>query len=762
LPAGLVGLVDGERLVLARRFPVELAENPAWLTLSVSPANTLQRLWVLSLVLTCYVLARQAAVLPDFPRLFSMVVGAGLILVGASDIWYRLDSGHTIIGLWAAPEANAAGAFANPNHFANWIYVAALLALGWSLRNGLPMHSARLCPMPASERYFNDTLFLLCAVFFSMVLAVASASRGGWLAFLVGLVVWVILLAKRTRSRTRWLIICIAAAAGFCLVLVAGGALFRKLAVTSSHLTTGVTKFDLWAQSLHLWRKFPLLGIGWGTFGSVFDYYKPFEGNATAFHAENDYLQCLVETGLTGALVFGILLWCGIGASLRLAWRRRLAEPELVFGAIAGLVAFAVHAVFEFVSQVPANCLLVAALFGFVLGSRDQARGNESPRTLPPGRALLNMVWSLVILAVAVLQGWADLHWLKSRHAESPARRVAQIERALRLWPWDAKRHIALTRAQAELMRQSEGSDHARQAEQFHQRLSRAVRWDPYNWPLRLERAWFDLAFSTNTVRAQAQAWEVTKLNPLQPLIPLSFARYFANRHPAIAREFLRQANPPSNPHLHQVFGLSWQMDRQTAMLWSLTPDTVQGLMTLGQFALEQKLYGLAAQAFEQLTNRVDTLVVADKLLQARRPDLVLTTIAPSADTPEAKLLLAKAHYQLGEYSHTVRLAESICVVSPLRKKMLTPASTTEPLSALLAAWRAQSQNAPLALRLAEKICQSTPANRDLELLRQLATQFPEEPRLAHLLYQTELILGNLEAAAQTALKLATRAVEGK
>jgi hypothetical protein len=29
LPAGLVGLVDGERLVLARRFPVELAENPA-------------------------------------------------------------------------------------------------------------------------------------------------------------------------------------------------------------------------------------------------------------------------------------------------------------------------------------------------------------------------------------------------------------------------------------------------------------------------------------------------------------------------------------------------------------------------------------------------------------------------------------------------------------------------------------------------------------------------------------------------------------
>ena len=186
-----------------------------------------------------------------------------------------------------------------------------------------------------------------------------------------------------------------------------------------------------------------LFGTGWGTFATAFDHYKSSGGDSTVLHAENDYLQLLVETGLFGALVLGRPLGRVVRAAIQFAWREALAEPELVFGAVAGLAAFALQAVFEFVFQITATALLAAALLGFVIGSRDQAH-RPAVIPLPSGRRLLlNHLAAMVLLVAAVLQGAAWFHWQKSKTEKASAAKAQHIERSLQLWPWAVNRQIS-------------------------------------------------------------------------------------------------------------------------------------------------------------------------------------------------------------------------------------------------------------------------------------------------------------------------------
>jgi hypothetical protein len=209
-----------------------------------------------------------------------------------------------------------------------------------------------------------------------------------------------------------------------------------------------------------------------------------------------------------------------------------------------------------------------------------------------------------------------------------------------------------------------------RLAGEFRQQLSRTLAWDPYDWELRLERAWLDLAFSTNSLRALAEAREVVRLNPLQPQIPLRFARHY---------------------------------------------------------------------------------------LAAQRPDLTLLLLSHPPSLSAERLLAGKAHYQMGNYSETIRLAESFWLDPDVRDKLVSPATSNSDLPSVLQRWKAEPQSSALALELAELICQLPAERRDSELLSQLAARFTQELHLQWLIFQTELARQNYEAAAAASLQLAER-----
>jgi len=86
MPIGVVEWISPQRAELAKMFPVEPGGTAGWVTLTVSVANTVQRLWELMLLIAAFCLARHASRHPAFPRLFVGFVSFALLLLAASDV----------------------------------------------------------------------------------------------------------------------------------------------------------------------------------------------------------------------------------------------------------------------------------------------------------------------------------------------------------------------------------------------------------------------------------------------------------------------------------------------------------------------------------------------------------------------------------------------------------------------------------------------------------------------------------------------------
>jgi len=763
LPAGVVSLLSPERVRLARAFPLSADETLFWLPATLSPARTVQRLWEISLLIASFVLARQAARHPRFPRLLAWGIAGALVLLVLSDAWLRRTGSQSVLAIWPITWGQPGGTFANRNHFANWLCVGVLFSVGSVLRASKPFHAARSPHSRLPPRSGLQTALLFVAVVPALAAGMASGSRGGFAALLAGLTVWTLLIARRARSRLgMW---AAAAAMIIALLLIAGRGdfLIHRLAQTKADLLTRYPKLETWRQSGVLLAKFPVLGTGWGTFATAFSHYKTSGGQVTFHHAENDYLELLVETGLIGAVVFGGLLCRLLATATRLAWSHLTVvnEPELVFGALAALVGFGAQAAFDYLVPVTANALLAATFLGFILGQRDQA---EAPVVPPPAsrkRMLLTSLCGAGLAGVALIQADALWHWWRADAAGQADDRAAQLRSAVARWPWATYRQVALTRAEVALIADEARATQARQAEALWTGLTRALRRDPFNWELHLERTWLDLAFSTNAPRALAEARLTARLNPLQPLIPVRFARYYAGTNPDVAWEFLRSASFDEIPYgadpLREALASAWQIRADTDALWTLTPDTPRGLLTLGDFALAHGLRPLAAEAFLCLTNRVDRLTLGHKLLLAQRPDLVASLFRQPPTSRAEMLLLAKVRQQERSFDEAIRWAQSVWLPSPAARLIQSPVEVTATTETLLAAWRAQPRRPELAAHLAEALCREPPARRDLALLRQVAQDVPDNLRLRWLVLQTELALQHKEAAAKTALELAAR-----
>jgi hypothetical protein len=444
------------------------------------------------------------------------------------------------------------------------------------------------------------------------------------------------------------------------------------------------------------------------------------------------------------------------------AWARqdRVAEPELLFGGLAALWAFAAHATFEFVFQIPSTAILAAVILGYLVGAVE----NEERPKVPPPPAKRRVVWNLagavIVLAVASLQLAAWLSWDTGHRAlrsGSGERAVSAMERSLGLWPWDAGRQLALTRAQVLRLGELDREAQPTAVTAIRQRLTAALRRDPLNWELRLDRAWLALAFAKDPATVADEAWEVVRLNPLQAEIPLRFARFFTTRDAALAWRFLEATPVRDAGDLREVLEAAWALRRDGASLWVLTPPTAEGLLTLGSFATDKNLRPLAVQAYQQLRGEVDPLLLAGRFLEAGRPDLANELASDVAPSPTQQLLLARASLAMGRPHEAIRHAESLWESGGGAAFVRHPFPVTRPLQQLQEAVRANAQDGSAARQLGEAVFALPVELRDLGLLRQLAGRFPHEYRLRWIVFRTELERGDPAAAARTAVGLAER-----
>jgi O-antigen ligase len=463
LPAEPEDLPEGE--------PKEQSLWPAGSSISVAPWLTHRELLrLLALVVLFGAVRFNVAGAASLRRLSLVCVINGALLALFALLHFFSAAPNTLYWTFAA-DAPPFGPFVCRNHFP--FYVNQCIGLGTGLLLGLwarPGARARGRDGSGGLEGFSGLLqdsraLWLAAALSLMVGSVAvSLSRGGGLALLGGVVVFVVLRLRGSR-RLSWLGPLLAAgAAALALVAWLG---FSKV---EARMAT-VLQHDAWEERINMWRHvlgvvpgFPSLGTGYGTLGVV----EPLERSSAEYagvvfsHAHNDYLEALVEGGLARLLLtlLAIFLVYRLGyRALRTYAGGRTAD--LVLGALFAFTTIVLHSVADFGLHIPAVALLSVVIMAQVaaLGQAAAARTATVPTGAPVWFAGLRLgaAGGAVILAAVLVQAGVtqSLAWNHRAtalslsalaDAESRQEQLEKLQAAVRITPDSAQLQLDLGR----------------------------------------------------------------------------------------------------------------------------------------------------------------------------------------------------------------------------------------------------------------------------------------------------------------------------
>ncbi len=217
------------------------------------------------------------------------------------------------------------------------------------------------------RRRFRGLAFVVATVMVGSVFM--SASRGGIVAVAVQLCLVYFLLyregdeAGRNPSQpNKRLVNIVALAAAFLVVLLLGGQeMISRISTLKDPYgsSVGATRLLIAKDCLKMFAQHPFVGWGAGVFQEVYPSFRTFSTNLVVNAAHNDYLQLLVEYGLTGVALSLWFLWFAYRrfSLLRLNWKD--SWPHAVsFAALLGTLGILVHSLTDFNLQVPANATL--------------------------------------------------------------------------------------------------------------------------------------------------------------------------------------------------------------------------------------------------------------------------------------------------------------------------------------------------------------------------------------------------------------------
>jgi O-antigen ligase/tetratricopeptide (TPR) repeat protein len=341
---------------------------------------------------------------------------------------------------WVEPDRQVRAPFTNRNHFAGFLALtlgpgaAVLMKIARDWKK--PSYSSSE-PGRKSRLRLQEIKLLLTAAGLSLILAgiFLSQSRGG---MIVGVMVAAVCIAgiinvpwsmsvsqsvSGLPSRMRWgqipssrrnqpvletrmgarlLAVGVIVVASFLLALTFGrqDPFQRTVAMLQGDQSLDEILNDrlkLWIADLQAVKDFPVLGSGLGSHQYVYPLYLGHSRGITFTHAENCYVQVLMECGLVGGAVLLVTLFFLI----RWGWRglkrqRREQNPTIAIAALAvavSLLAALVHATIDFVWYVPAYAATLALLAGLIRslarivedrGSRIEDRSREPVSDLPP------------------------------------------------------------------------------------------------------------------------------------------------------------------------------------------------------------------------------------------------------------------------------------------------------------------------------------------------------------------------------------------
>jgi len=415
---------------------------------------------------------------PKAARTLLQALVAVAFLTAGYGLWTTL-TGREVV-LWLTKTAyrdSLTGTFINRNHFASYLALNMLVAIGF---------------LAAMTSRWRRLLYLpLAAAGLALLL---TLSRGGLLAAAIAATMFLLLIAG-DRRRLVLPLAAIAAVAVAGLLATNVGRLQDRIesSFSADGEPSAAARLSMWRSALRAFGDAPILGHGAGTFESFYPTYREPAIARKVTYAHQDYLELLAEQGLIGAAVLAFA-----GLVLIAMLRRRLDDEStrpLAAGIASGLLVVAVHAGVDFPLKIPAIALVTAALIGLAAAQRKTRDGTLEQRT---SRAIALV--AVAVLAITAERGLrvarAERHLERGNALFNPPWLDAgrEFQAAIDLVPdnpeaWEGLAHTELNRAKFQWRGQGMEARMAL-AEQALAHFSEAERRDPKNGAYNLQLAW--------------------------------------------------------------------------------------------------------------------------------------------------------------------------------------------------------------------------------------------------------------------------------
>jgi O-antigen ligase len=316
-------------------------------------------------------------------RLLVELIMAIAVLSAIFGLWRQLSQHQVGFVLPKLRPGFGYGQFINSNHFAFLMEMALGLTLGMAICRGVS--GVRLA------------IYVLCAVPMFVTLVLAN-SRGGILSILCQAVFLAWLLVSRRGqnkgsgtvvSGTRLLLLravlvtMLLVGAVVTVVFVGGDPLVGRIDTISVELDpkaahTFALRQNIWQATWRLIKDHPVAGVGFGGYWIAITKYHQASGDITPQEAHNDYLELLASGGVIGVLI-GIWFIVEFARSARRTFGTAdHFHRAVALGAMAGILAVAVHSLVDFGLHTTINALVFTVLIAVSTG---QTGGGRRPHT---------------------------------------------------------------------------------------------------------------------------------------------------------------------------------------------------------------------------------------------------------------------------------------------------------------------------------------------------------------------------------------------
>ena len=481
VPQSLLGTVSPG---LADALPLWLSNSAAaspggWNTVSVAPRETLAGLSLfVAYGMLFIVLVQRLKSIGDAEHLLKLIAIATLSMTGIGLAQYFFGNGQ-FLWVYEHPfresSATVMGTFQNRNHFAHFLALGVGSLIWWTWKScqttSTTKQKASQWGQPSSStvtgQFQTPLLFIMLGLCGIAVLL--SLSRAGIVVFAGASLVCAIVLGMKSLLGKKAVgsILAVTILTGIGAVIYGTQSLearFENLASAESLQDASSGRQQIWQAVMRGVPDFIGLGSGVGTHRFVYPRYISGDHRVEYSHAENGYLQVLLETGIAGTTLLGLgILICGIWCFK--AFRNSPSERHAacLAAVVAGIAASIAHSIVDFVWYIPAcvsmTIFLLAIAWRLSRPSEEThpVRGITLPRFAWCGAVVAMCGLVYFMLGTHSATALANNHWDKFHRlslaeadlqfadsGETLDERIEQLEKLLEIDNSNAKAHLNL------------------------------------------------------------------------------------------------------------------------------------------------------------------------------------------------------------------------------------------------------------------------------------------------------------------------------